>query len=691
MAPWLSVGVGLSLSGALSAQATERSDLDALYGSEQLISLSTGYAKPIRDIPAVASIVTEEDIRRMGVRTLAQALERVPGVQVVAGSGRVRLLNIRGFFGDLGPDVLIKRNGVPLSQGSFTTFNPLDLLPINNIERIEIIRGPNSAVDGADALAGVINIVTKPSVGLRGTEVGGRAGNNATYDVWVNHGSTLGPIDVALGFSGWTTRGHQRTLETDVQSQLDVLSGRRTSLAPAPLNTENEGTDLELNLSTGPLRMRVGYYAVLHAGIGAGTAQVIDPEGDVATHFFNTDLVYNSAVTPHLDVSGLFSYIRKRDSLFEVFRPPGSVPGFAEGVFGSIENRSDLFRGEAAAVWSGWNKHKVRIAGGAYSRTVNEPKQRANARLVQLPSGGRLLIPLGGLRDFSGEDLAFPENTETILFGSLLDEWRLAPDWSLTTGLRFDGFSSVGVSVTPRVSLVWDATHKTTLKFLYGRGFRPPTYLERLTRPNQGLVVGNPDLSPQTIDTWEFQVTHWEDRYMLGANVFGYKMNDRIATTNRAGTGLTFSNTDEETGYGLELDASYALTNRLKLFGNYSFRQSLEPVTNSIGAGPEHLIFGEARWEFLPKWFFDMNVRAVLDRARRDTDPRPPIDDYAVVNLALQWEGMLDDIDLAFTMRNVFDADARDPSSDNGLNAVLPLADTPLAGREFWGAVQINF
>ncbi|MGH8653117.1 MAG: TonB-dependent receptor [Gammaproteobacteria bacterium] len=439
------LGVLIVGSATMTSTAGETEDILGLFGDEQTIEIALGYRKPLVDMPNVATVIEETDIRRVGARTLAEALVLAPGVQVVHGRGRIRLLNLRGIFADFGPDVLVKRNGVPISQGFFTTFNPFDLLPTNNIDRIEIIRGPYSALDGADALAGVVNIVTKPSTGLQGTEFGGRAGTQDTYDVWLNHGAKLGPIDVVLGLSAWTTQGHEKTLETDVQFQMDRLLGTRSSLAPGPLNTENEGTDMELDVSTGPWRLRLGYYGVLHAGIGAGTVQVLDPDGHVETHLFNTDLVYNAALTPELELSGLFSYVNKWEFLSETFVPPGGRPGFPSGIAGEIENDARLFRGEAAAIWSGWRDHKLRVGGGAYSRTNDEPKQRANVRTTTGPGGRLIRIPLPGLREMTGNELAFPENTAITAFGSLLDEWRFAPDWTLTTGLRFDAFSYVGI------------------------------------------------------------------------------------------------------------------------------------------------------------------------------------------------------------------------------------------------------
>lgn len=348
-----------------------------------MISQATGYSMPLDKVPAIASIVTDEDIKNIGARNLAQALDPVPGLQVVTGRGTNRLLSIRGIFADLGPDVLIKRNNVPISQGFFTTLNPFDLLPVNNIERIEIIRGPNSATDGADALAGVINIVTKPSTDYRGTEIGGRAGIHDTFDAWLTHGSRLGPVNFGLGLSFWNTKGTDPTLETDFQSQLDVLTGADTSLAPGPAANDNYGTDLEMNLSGGPLGLRIGYYAVMHTGTGVGSVQVLDPNGEAKNRYFSTDLTYNDRVGPDLEVSGLFSYINRNSLLSEDFLRPGGLPFFPDGIFGDIKTRTRLFRGEGSLVWSGWRDHKVRLSAGAYETDVYDVEQHANALTAQ--------------------------------------------------------------------------------------------------------------------------------------------------------------------------------------------------------------------------------------------------------------------------------------------------------------------
>lgn len=109
---------------------------------------------------------------------------------------------------------------------------------------MEIVRGPGSALYGADAFAGAINVITKTSEGLRGTELGGRAGEFDTYEGWLLHGVRIGNADIALGLTGQTTDGHTGIVAADAQTAIDRILGTPASLAPARINTDRDIIDL---------------------------------------------------------------------------------------------------------------------------------------------------------------------------------------------------------------------------------------------------------------------------------------------------------------------------------------------------------------------------------------------------------------------------------------------------------------
>jgi len=139
-------------------------DLDglAIYGDEDFISIATGISQPIAKAPAVASVITALDIKRLGATDIDQVLETVPGLHIARSTIYNPLYNFRGIHSDFNPQVLMLINGVPLSNLFHGDRNLVwGGMPVESISRIEVIRGPGSALYGADAFAGVINIVTK--------------------------------------------------------------------------------------------------------------------------------------------------------------------------------------------------------------------------------------------------------------------------------------------------------------------------------------------------------------------------------------------------------------------------------------------------------------------------------------------------------------------------------------------------
>ena len=137
--------------------------LFGLYGDEEFISIATGSRQPIAKAPAVATVRTAQDIQNMGATDLDEVLETIPGLHVSRDPfGYQPAYIFRGIYSKFNPQVLVLINGVPLTN-LFHGDRGLIWggMPVNAIARVEVIRGPGSALYGADAFAGVINIVTK--------------------------------------------------------------------------------------------------------------------------------------------------------------------------------------------------------------------------------------------------------------------------------------------------------------------------------------------------------------------------------------------------------------------------------------------------------------------------------------------------------------------------------------------------
>lgn len=150
---------------------------------------------------------------------------------------------------------------------------------------------------------------------------------------------------------------------------------------------------------------------------------------------------------------------------------------------------------------------------------------------------------------------------------------------------------------------------------------------------------------------------------------------------------LSFQNGEDRTAYGLEAEGLWDITDTIRLKANYAYNEFEDAPTSNLGIGPRHQVYAEARWEFAPQWFINANVKAVLDRERAAGDTRPPVDDFTVVNLSLRRKNVLNALDVALSVRNLLNEDARDPSTGP---TALPF-DIPLADRNLYGEIRVHF
>jgi len=278
----------------LEAESQTIKEMRDLYGDEAFITIATGSRKPIYKAPAVATVITADEIKAMGARNLDEVLETVAGLHVVPSTqGRLdSIYSIRGIHTSFNPQVLVLMNGIPFPH--FSGGRPFQFrLPVSSIARVEVIRGPGSAVYGADAFAGVVNIITKDATDVQGTEVGGRVGSFDTQDLWLQHGKHYGAWDIAFSLEWQTSDGDRdRRIDADQQTLFDSAFATNASLAPGPLNTRYELLDTHVNLSRDNWRLRYWLWLQQDAELGAGSALALDPVGeeDLTQHLI--DLTY---------------------------------------------------------------------------------------------------------------------------------------------------------------------------------------------------------------------------------------------------------------------------------------------------------------------------------------------------------------------------------------------------------------
>ncbi len=681
--------------------------LSLLYGDEENVSIATGSTKPLHLAPAVASVVTAEEIRTFGATTLDEALEMVPGLHI--GASPLNRMNptwsIRGIHTDQNPQVLLLRNGIPITH-FYTGSRPnLFRLPVSDIERIEVIRGPGSAVYGADAFAGVINVITRTQSGIDGVETGARAGSFERRDAWLRAGTTTGEWRVGFNLALMHSDGDSdRVVRRDLQTVFDEQLGTNASYAPGALSTNYDLIDTSLNVSRGPLDLHLWHWQIRDAGVGAGASQVLDPAGEQSVDLTLFDARYRlgefaEGWSSDIRLSHYQLHDRPKFTLFPAgatlpvgedgnigTQPTAGLVTFTQGALARPENLDRYSAAELTTLYTGQLGHRWRLGLGV-KRQAEETNERKNfGPGVLTGSEGEVD---GSLTNVSDTPYVFmADQDRTVRYISLQDEWKFAPDWELTAGLRFDDYSDFGSTTNPRLALVWATRHDLTTKFLYGRAFRAPSFGEQYAQ-NNPVALGNPHLAPETIDTYELALDY-RPRFDISTlfNVFYYEIDDLIDFVPDAdGTTSTAQNVHDRKGHGFELEANWAVKPNLDLRGYYAWQHSEDRDTgNVVPNTPEQSAYLSATWQPLDRWSVAGQLSWVGEQPRAAGDPRAAVADYTTVNMTVRREALANGWSVAGTVYNLFDEQGYAPTLYSpGMTGGSTIPDDyPLPGRSMW-------
>ncbi len=637
--------------------------LDLLEAGDAPLNIAARREQPPEDATGVVSVLTDEDLKQRGTHTLEDALRLLPGVDVTTdslGRPRVSLRGIHsGLSGGVSEDVLILLNGQRLDDplfGGGTALNPS--LTMANVKRIEVLRGPGSALFGSGALAGVVNVITYGPEDFSGIEVYAAGGSFATQRYGLRVGSKAGELRTFGIVQFEDTDGPRRLVPADSQS------GRGASLAPGRTRDGLRGVetnyrvvyrDYELNLRVGNARSQ-GY---------VGLSDALGPDNDLSYRQIMVDLgwAHTTASKGSFRASANFAQNRYRGFLKPL--PPGfEIPEgvFRDGVFEEQNAGSRRFGVEG--LWQlDLAGHRV-LAGAALGR-----EEAFNAEVIGNYdfATGEPLEAIGPLPGAGGDA------GRTLLGLFAQDHWSPTDRLDLTAGLRFDRVGDQG-SVSPRLSAVVRLPRSTRLKLLYGRAFRVPTFAEReLSVP---LVVASQGLDPVRIDTLEAAVVLRRKTLRASASAYASFVRDTIRPVGpfdpARSRGLENTRGANLRGFELELRHNFGVANAL--FANWTRQDGEERqasrdvpfVAGHLGSVGATVFLRGGRVSATPVLSFKTS------RSREAGDSRARVPGYGLVGLTVRAPNLLRTLSLTLTGQNLFGKDYFDPSLHNGLPGDYP-------------------
>ena len=685
--------------------------------AETSVSISTGTPKPNFRSAGSTSVITDEQIKTMGATELHEVLETVPGIhaslQPITNDYNY---SVRGIGNKTNSQMLILLDGTRITTPlRGTTESGLDL-PVAAIQRVEVIRGPGSAVYGADAFAGVINIVTKKANDINGTQLGVRAGNWDSQSGWGQHGGRWAGWDIAASVQYQHSAGDSgRVLKEDSQSSIDKGMASfgipSASLAPGQMNTQFKSLNTHLNLQRKHWDMGFWAFNGFDIGTRSGAGGALDPKGSANgaqylgdIRFSTEDMFADWEFLAHL--SYLHSDVTAKVNIFPDnavlpinskgnidFGPDTFPVSFPNGVIDNVRHVQRIPAVELGSVYKGLDKHLIRFSAGLrYEEVFVDHHSNYGFGILggnNLPTvSSPMQVVDGKLTDVTGTQFAFLKDTNRTIGSFMLqDEWQIADDWHLTAGVRYDYYSDFGSTINPRLALVWDINEQLTSKFLYGKAFRAPSFLEMKTQ-NNPVLLGNDMLKPETINTveWVFDYRPFSS-LRTALNLYYYHLDDLVTTPFISTQSIAqYKNLGNQDGYGTELELHWQLSEEWDLAGNYAWQYARNDQTKMRVSGvPEHHVYFASTWQFMPQWHFQSQLNWIGGRTCDSHDSRLPLKDYETIDFTLRGRKLWGHLNLAASLRNAFDANNLEPARSE-----IPV-NLPLPGRSFYLEASVDF
>lgn len=651
-------------------EKTGLEDMFAIFTEEQIVVSALKRPKTVSKSPAIMSVITAKQIKQMGFRTLTEVLDTVPGFDISLSETGEREIAVRGILDTNSQKVKVLIDGHSINDvwSGGISWNYDDLV-VENIKRIEIIRGPGSALYGQNAFLTVINVITKDTDDIDGFQLTTSGGDFDTQNYNMLFGKEYGDLAVSGFFDFFDTEGHSEKVEQD------VLFPAAFSKSPGRSHNRKEKTDLNLKLSYNNLEIS-GKYTKKRRKDYIGVGYALGDDSIIRSAYMFTELTYKFALGEKLDIIPRVYYDQFNYDPFLEQRPDDFVDRFGriypDGIQGQVRHKQRTVGFENQFNYNLFKGNELTF-GFQY-----EWIHQGDIKSSEFTFNPITFAPLAVPQDFS-KDLPFTRKaTRQILAFYLQDEWNITKDVDLTVGVRHDQFPRFGGTTNPRFGLIWRFIEDAHLKLLFATAFRAPNFQE-LYLTNNGTRAGDPNLDPEKINTFELGLGYNFTKHIRGnINYFFNRIRDRIILDTTQ-TPDKFANSGGARVLGVEAELKADYGNDNYAFANYTFQKAEETRNrNRLPDVPVHkanLGVNVGFWKYA-----NANVNTFISgpRPREDGDTRRDMPSYALVNLTLIGRKFMDNFEIRGSVFNLFNKGYDDPAPVD----TVP-TDFPQPGRSF--------
>jgi iron complex outermembrane receptor protein len=624
--PWRASVTDLSLEQLMEVE------VETVYGA-------SGHTQRVTEAPSSVSIITQSDIRRYGYRTLADILRSVRGFYI-SNDRTYQYAGSRGFSrpGDYNTRLLLLVDGHRMNDSIYNTaaIGNDFILDVDLIDRVEVIRGPGSALYGNNAFFGVINVITKRAVAYNGFEVSGAAASYDTYKERATYGKQYANgLEMLVSGSYARSRGQSLYFR-----EFDAAS---TNHGRADSGDYEKSGNVFADVRYRDLDVRAAYMS-RNKGIPTASYGTVfnDNNTEVTGQRAYLDVKYRKEIDATTNVGArlFYDYGRYNGTYMFDYPPVTANRDLAEGKWwgGQVEAAKRLF-----------DRHAVMI--GIEYEDFYSQRQRNYDRNPYASY----------LNDSRGS---------YVWAARIQDEFSILDNLVLNAGVRYDYYKTFGSTTNPRAGLIYRPFSGTSLKLLYGQAFRAPNAYELFYHDGGITQKPNPDLRPETIKTYEMIVEQYVKNYRFSLSGYRYTIDNLITLTQDPADGLrVFRNVGEIDAEGVEFEVEAKWRSGIEGRASYALQQAEDrgsgrSLTNS------------------PKNLGKLNVHVPIYRGLSTgielqyTGPRRDLQGgnaggYTVANVTLLAREIVRNLEISGTVYNLFDKRYGDPVSSEHLQPVI--------------------
>jgi vitamin B12 transporter len=610
----LSLGSASFLILGILAPAARAADAEDL---QQIVVTATRVPTPVLEVASSITVVTAADIEARQERTFTDVLKDIPGLNVVqtGGPGGVTSVFMRGTNSNH-TKVLV--DGIDISDPSNSTgaFDFGQLLT-QDIERVEVLRGPQSGLYGSDAIGGVINIITKSGSGplkFSGALEGG------SFDTFNQAGTVSGSAD-AFNYSASVSHYHAGSVPV---TPLDLLQ---------PGEARNNDYDDNRTFST-----KLGLAVTQDFDLGL-VARYSDVHLHTTGEDYSFDPPYLGYPAPEQTTAATTEYFTRLTGHLISF------DGALEQTLGLAYShlRTSTVEPETPAALNTGERRKADWQG--------------NVKLAPTET-----LVLGA--EYERDEIEQPLDASVHIASGYAElQSQVGEHWFSALNMRYDDNSRFGSKVTYRFAPAWlIAATDTKLRASVGTGFKAPT-LSELYQDFPPFFFANPNLKPESSTGWDagFEQGFAHGTVRVGVTYFYNRIHDLITTDV---TGTTYANIGRATTDGIESFIAWQPLKALTLRADYTYTEATDDVLQQeLLRRPKHKGNFITEWQVVEPWLVSLDVLWVgswVDISRDGSVSGLDAPGYTTVNLATSYD-LTPHLALFARIDNLFDRHYENP------------------------------